>query len=369
LELIVKENDLKAFEEDLWKDARKMSVGISKGKRTIRRYSDKKTPIKSELAFVRDLKQKVSFNVPEIVEFDDSFLSFEYIAGTRAFNLLVDLNRLYLAEGDSLYRTIGSKLNGILLEDLREFQNLFLESHFEMGEQKIYPAANKIEMLYGMLSSILSLESSPDDLKTICRIYEENSSLPFRDATPKNVVLNISRLFQKQFSDYNERLVRVRLMARSGELDEKIHPKRIFHIDFSGCCYHCPEADDWFALQQHEGSIWLQGAEGLDLESLSIADLCTLFVRFSRFGGRKLAYRLLNKSGHQIRFGLDNEGYYFRTLRQISDLLAGLKLIEQGRLSGLMSSLENASLIVPQEDYFHRWKRMEGNYYRDVFPN
>ncbi len=369
MNITVSEKDLAVFEKDLWKDARKMSVGESEGKPVIRRYSDCKIPISSEIRFIQNLRERVSFKIPEILDHTQDYIAFEYIPGTRAYNLLMDLYHLSRDEDKPVYKHIGLKLKDILVRDLEEFQQLYKKGSERDSRSQVYPATDKVITLYSLLCSVLTLDPVTEDLEPVCDLYEQKSLLPFRDATPKNTILNIPRLFQGQFRTYQDRMESVKLMVKSGELVESIDSDKVFHIDFTGCYHLCPESDDWFALHHHESSNWLQDVPDFDVNDLALEDLCTLFVRFSRFGGRKLAYRLLNKSGHYIRFGLDNESYYFHKLGEISVLLAERGLVKDNKIADLMLKLKAASQIVPQQDYFHDWKKRNRPYYRDVFPN
>ena len=369
MKLKVTEQDLINFEQDLWKDARKMELGVFGDIKTIRRFSDKQLSIKDEFQFIKNLKDRVAFKLPEILESADKYINFEYIAGTRAFNLLMDLRQLFGEANEKVYLKTASKLLSFLEEDLKEFQAVFNGQPQEKLPQSRYPARRKIGTLYEILCSILSIEGNADDLSIISEIYEKNAALPFRDASPKNIVLNIPELYQKHFNSYSERLNKVRELVKSGFLEEVMESDIIYHIDFTGCCYSCPELDDWIALRKHECSAWMSSDKGDNFDSLSNKDLCTWFVRYSRFGGRKLAYRLLNHSGHQVRFGMDNEVHYFMILKTICNLLADRKVIVSGTLSNLMTQLAAASKIIPEKDYFHHWKNITKTYYSDVFPN
>lgn len=48
----------------------------------------------------------------------------------------------------------------------------------------------------------------------------------------------------------------------------------------------------------------------------------TLLVRYLRFGGRKLAYRIINSQGFKVRFAFDNPMFYFETLRKSAEQLS-----------------------------------------------
>ena len=362
---------MQLFEKDIWKDARKLTISSGEAQVSIRRYSDFQTSIHDEIRFISELRERISFQIPEVTKQTEHYISFQYIHGTRAFNLLMDLRALYRAEKNRLYKDLGFKIIDILADDLTDFQTNSPRLIDESLNPNIYPAFEKIQIVYGLLTSVLSLKQPLHELKPITDLYLKNAPVPFRDATPKNAILHIPELFQQQFKSFDDRLLTVKKMTHSGELARKIDKTNIFHIDFSGCCFLCPQLDDWIALKEHESSIWLRNDPTPDFDQQTPEELCTRFVRYSRFGGRKLLYRLLNRAGHRIRFALDSEALYFRELRSICRSLYHQEFLVSQTLLKLMESLEEATRISPEKDYFHSWKKQLSppTYYRDVFPN
>ncbi len=370
MEIKVTEKDLVGFEQDLWKDSRKLELGTSNGREFIRRYSDKQTSVKDEFQFITKMVDHISFKVPVIVDHSDTSISFDYIAGTRVFNFLMDLRSLYRQEDNEIYHSIGVNLVELLAKDLKEFQAYFQKRTQSLEKAQIYPAGKKLGNLYRILTAVLAIDFNLSELHPITEIYEQNAVIPFRDATTKNVILDLPHLFNKHFKSKQERQSTIRNLVVSGELQEKLKQTDIYHIDFSGCCYLCPIYDDWVALKEHEATSWLDPNTLPDPDQLSDSDLCTRFVRYSRLGGRKLAYRLLNNQGYQIRFGLDSEAFYFEGLEQISRNLLERGVVRTDKLEKLMDQLKRAVKLRPQKDYFHSWKKHHLNqaYYRDVFP-
>lgn len=371
MEFNVTEQDLIDFENELWKDARKLKVEILEGKKYLRRFSDNLTSIEAEYDFITRLKAAVSFRIPSIYDHSSTSIAFEYIAGTRAFNLLMDLRTLYRTEADESFREVANKIVAILAADLREFQDFYRQHTAVLNFSGFYPAHSKLNNLYRILTSILSLSGNLSDLTAIADIYQQHSEFPFRDATTKNVVLNLPELFPGSFSSYSERLASIKKKVKSGELSAKIENRIIYHIDFSGCSLLCPEYDDWVALHQHEATLWLKPPTQRDIESLTVPQLCAKFVRYSRLGGRKLAYRLLNSQGYRIRFGLDDERIYFECLKLLCQRLRQLNIIGNNRLELLMTNFLQATFIMPKIDYFFSWKHnvSDFRYYRDIFPD
>ncbi|MCP4754226.1 MAG: hypothetical protein GY866_25345 [Proteobacteria bacterium] len=375
MKLTVHKKHLKLFIQDLWKDARQLEVETINGSPVIRRYSDSNVSIAEEFAFLQRLRGIVSIKIPEIVAHDENHICFQYIVGTRVFNLLMDLKELYQLDSDIGYFDVCLQLKQELQENLGEFQAAVAKDPLLTKIKKRYPAEKKVLNVYRLLTSILpDLVFSDDlaeDLNGIIRVYTEHSSLPFRDATPKNAILSIPALFQRNFSSKKERLSAVAAMVKSGELKHLITKERVYHIDFSGCLFLCPVSDDWIALKQHEATQWLSGNSSACSDEDDAVELCTKFVRFTRFGGRKLAYRFLNRSGHAIRFGRDNERYYFAALEEICARLRELEIVEHRRLTDVVNSLSLACSYQAPTDYLHDFMKEAGTikYYSDIYPN
>lgn len=343
------------------------------GERVINRFSDHDTSIDEEYNFLIELQGKAIFNTPKILNKTTDHLTFEYIKGTRAFNLLVDLKSLYQRDKRNDYIEIASQLLELLSCQLTQFQQVTSGIEFNSCVNKTYKAYDKVANIYRLLIDVLAIELNFDDVKedlsSITNTYIKNSQYCFRDASVKNAILNIPELFLFNGQNYEERLKKIADLVLSGKMIRILRDDIVYHIDFSSCLSKCPKDDDWIALKHHEASQWLN--EQADFEDCSDSYLCTKFVRFSRFGGRKIAYRLLNRTGYDIRFRFDNEVYYFRQLKDICLSLKEKGLIQNGTLVHLMDKLIEACSYYPTYDYLHQYlsNSKEIKYYSDVFPN
>lgn len=371
MELNITNQILQLFSVDIWKDFRRLEVSKRGHETVIRRYSDHETSIEFEIWFIQQLRDTVRFQIPRIVEQTKNAITFEYLRGTRAFNLLSDLKSLHLIEKDTSYHEAGIKLLDFLQEDLNDFQKNARFTADNKFAPVAYPVHKKLDNVYTLLGKILGIEFSHEDLSTIGNSYLKLATIPFRDATTKNVILNIPALYQTNFSSYEDRLKALKKMVHSGELNHLIQRDSIYHIDFSGCQYLCPDQDDWVAIREHEGSKWLNLSPESDFDKLSNEELCVFFVRFTRFGGRKLLYRLLNYPGYKVRFCHDHEAYYFNTLEKICRILIDRKFLTSSSWCHQMKQLEQATSIVSSKDHFLSWKTEEdlSRYYSDVFPD
>ncbi|MBT3224801.1 MAG: hypothetical protein HN580_30240 [Deltaproteobacteria bacterium] len=375
MKLHVTKDSLKVFRQDLWKDLRHLDVVNQSGGKVIRRFADNSTTIPEENDFIQRLNSRVSFGIPEIRQCTDQFIAFRYIAGTRAFNLMIDLKTLYNQEKKRCYKDLGLQLLDLLQSDLKEFQLAMMDDQTFTENNPIYPAGEKLRSLYQVLTEILPetcvYTEIADDLDRIASVYAEAAMMPFRDATPKNMLLEIPSLFQQKFATYAERIKTLQGMCLSGAMSRLLDKKRIYQIDFSGCKFLCPPSDDWMALKEHESTAWLTEGNRSQFPGEGLQELCTRFVRFSRFGGRKLAYRLLNYEGYKIRFVHDNESYYFSTLVNICQNLKNHHIVRSDHLENLMSDLFKMSRFKPANDYLQGLSEDidQNTYYSDVFPN
>jgi len=374
--LNIQQTHIDRFVENLWKDTRLLQIVTSKDCTVFRRHADKQTSIQEEYTLLMHLTELISFNIPRILAHTPACISYEYIYGTRAFNLITDLKDLFDSNENHHYIDLGLQLMEMLRSNLSNFQNKTSQASSLKYITRKYPAEEKIHDLYELLGEVLSLENLDwaainEDLQSITTVYNDASDKLFRDATPKNVILNIPVLHLNRFKNRGQRLQKVKEMVNSGELKDFLVNENLYHIDFSGCLFLCPEIDDWIALEHHEATHWLSEHLGRVLVEDDPVNLCTLFVRFSRFGGRKLAYKLLNHSGYQIRFGLDNESFYFSYLKRICEKLIEQEIISNKYLITLMDVLFEACTVIPAVDYLHTFRKdlSETPYYQDVYPN
>jgi hypothetical protein len=373
VKLSVTPERLRCFLEDLWKDQRVLELTDEGGIKVLRRHRDFQTAIDEEHRFLERLRAQVTFRIPRLISHSPENLTFEYIAGTRAFNLFMDLKILYRQTRDQRFLASALQLAFLLAEDLKEFQRVVVSDPVLQSLRRSYPAREKLANVYRLLISALPstipFESIAEDLDRIAVPYCEHTAVAFRDATPKNVILLIPALYQTRFQTYHQRLEQIQQMVFSGEMTSRLIQEHVYHIDFSGCLFGCPMSDDWVALRQHEGTEWLSPfLPDVETEE-SPLDLCVKFVRFTRFGGRKLAYRLFNRDGYQIRFHHDHEAYYFQGLKDFSRQLTDWGVIKNGPAwSAVLDLFLRACDVVPAIDYVHTQTAKRSRYYRDVFP-
>ncbi|PIE78418.1 MAG: hypothetical protein CSA15_07905, partial [Candidatus Delongbacteria bacterium] len=176
--------------------------------------------------------------------------------------------------------------------------------HYPVEEKLLSP----ITLLCDSSSFAYNLEEVKEDLNIISKHYKSISDSLFRDATPKNIIFDEPSLYYDNFIDDADRRNKIRSLVNSGYFSERLISDNLYHIDFTGCKYKCPSIDDYIAANLHECNIWIPSSQFFYNDNLNNVDfLITLFVRYLRFGGRKLSYRIYNKEGHKVRFRFDYE--------------------------------------------------------------
>ncbi|AWB33018.1 hypothetical protein DBV39_04000 [Orrella marina] len=220
---------------------------------------------------------------------------------------------------------------------------LLKESHSIASQP--YPFSYKIIDLLTTLSELLSVSSSPSSLASgstsgsVSRAYSLSgavkaelevmqtawnrvSTIPFRDATPKNIIIAIPALVPiAHLTSMTQReQALTELMDREDSFWESVP---IVDIDFTSTRDLTVPEDDVISLLGHHSTVrFLQGEyERLPLlpgleHSVERTDLAW-FVRYLRFGGRKLLYKLLNPIGFAVRFRYDEPCFYFEQLPRV----------------------------------------------------
>ena len=260
----------------------------------------------------------------------------EYIEGIRLFDLFRLLKEVGQAEPALASRSndVGVRLLQRSLDNLCQIQTSLLSWPL-YSSMTPYPWTTHINDLLVAICNALELpQLSTGTLSELAELetkWSNDAVVPFRDATPKNIMVEIPEVVRR---GHHETKDRVRLMANW--LRQSDHDAvRIVDYDFTSAEHLTSPEDDIISLLAHQGSIHL-GMQllGNDSEewSLALAELPValglpfsvdrrrtaraLLVRYLRFGGRKLMYRLVNPAGYQIRFRNDSPYYYFNALPQ-----------------------------------------------------
>lgn len=239
-------------------------------------------------------------------------LKMEWVAGIRLFDLL-----RYLV-GHPRDRAIRTILLDRCLDRLRDMQSLLtrdLESLVVMP----YPFESKVIKLLQTITDLLGLPFTQEvqcELANMHLSWDAACVIPFRDATPKNILISIQDL--SPMVDAQERLCR---LSEAFEQDDSFWQKvPITDIDFTSTRELTTPEDDVISLMGHAITFRPEHKSYASQPLLSMFDPSpqrsdlTWFVRYLRFGGRKLLYKLLNPRGFRIRFRYDEPSFYFKQL-------------------------------------------------------
>lgn len=241
-------------------------------------------------------------------------LKMNYAAGIRLYDLL---RHLIGNPGEARIRTI---LLSRCLDRLREMQDLMLEQSETMAVSP-YPFESKVTELLKTLAALLGIPFTQEvrcELANMRLAWDASCVIPFRDATPKNIVVGIKSL--APLIDTKERARRISHILEKDDAFWQEVP--LTDIDFTSTRELTTPEDDVISLIAHGMTF---RPEHIELASqpllkafdpsLSRCDL-TWVVRYLRFGGRKLLYKLLNPKGFTVRFRYDEPAFYFEHLPQ-----------------------------------------------------
>ena len=161
-----------------------------------------------------------------------------------------------------------------------------------------------------------------------------------------------------------------RLLALQVWLDQdKAQTVRLVDFDFTSVCHLTAPEDDYISLIAHQGSLkngaplfvsqinmghdWLQDML-MYPDKFSLGFMAdppraarALFVRYLRFGGRKLMYRMINPAGFAVRFRYDTPEYYFKIIPKAVQLLDPNFRIRWPELYGRVCQLDMAVSQLP----------------------
>lgn len=329
----VRRRDVDFFIHDLWKDSRQFTTSRA-GEFGKDCFSEEAARLESNVisALARVLPDH---SVPIIRRIEGSVLFMERVSGVRLFDLIRHLKSLDAIRDDSKAAEVRRILMGRAGKRLATIQVALkaLAERGELGELSPYPLELKVRELVELFVRVLGLRDlSPTwrtELALLTLEWEiSQSNLPFRDATTKNMIVRMGNPVDLTTEDL-EMDQRQMVNALLDKQDLAFWNDVVLtDVDFSSVINLTSPEDDPISLYFHE---WTSGtlalsAEALILDSrLGVADprraAVTLMVRYLRFGGRKLAYKLINSQGFSVRFAYDNPLYYFENLRAHCDAL------------------------------------------------
>lgn len=241
-------------------------------------------------------------------------LQMDFAAGIRLYDLFRHLN------GHPRETAIRAILIDRCTDRLRDIQNLMLRTA-ENIRSAPYPFDLKVTELLKTMTALLGIPFTHEvnsELASMHIAWDANCVIPFRDATPKNIVVGIKSL--SPLIDANERLRRLSAIMDKDDIFWQEIP--LIDIDFTSTRELTTPEDDVISLMAHAVTYRPEYEKVINQPLLSHfepspkrTDL-TWFVRYLRFGGRKLLYKLLNPKGFTVRFRYDEPSFYFEHLPQ-----------------------------------------------------
>lgn len=371
--------DVETFRRELWKDERLFPRPRESA--TFVKDCFREEAAAREYAALRLLSSLGAEAIcPAPIGIQGSQLEMEAVDGMRLFEVLRCLRELELRVRDGRAHRARDILLARQRQRLARIQVALLEGR-DLLAPTAYPLGEKVQSLLGLLTRVLGIGTGQEvrqSLETFAEYWRAAcSQVPFRDAAPKNVIV-VHPLLRWQARRTLEDVDAVARVLETGgsEIWEAIGLR---DVDFASVENLTSLEDDPISLHFHE---WTYGSCPLEASSLllvpaaaqvdSYRTAATFVVRYLRFGGRKLAYRLINAEGHEIRFRYDDALFYFRTLQPIvTDISPGfahdykplLGVIR--RIGEVAAEPSPADRSMMQIDHFRARYGYGGDYYSE----
>jgi len=355
------------FLNKILKDRRKLS--LSEDKKTITKTylpEDKKI----ECDIILKLKN-AGFSVPDIIKEKEDRVELKYYKGIRIFNFLETLDYLKKNEYKSNFsktnqlNSIAQKLLFHCEENQKQIQKELYEQFKNSKQISPYPKDKLTDIIELFFACFKIKVDKQTILKEVDWIYEKfstNAIVPFRDASAKNMILVSDDLYLELFQRNDARRnAEVRKLFENNKLQDIIANLKIIDIDFSSCINYTTPYDDVISFRFHEKTAPYYQSYNLTWNNIPIKEgsekesiVATFIVRFLRFGGRKLLYRVIDPAHHSIRFKYDDESYYFKKLPKIiehykiTELSETIKLFKE--IENILKEKQNFFPIIPYDD-------------------
>jgi len=313
---------------------------------------------------------------------DGPHLALQHVPGIRLFDLLRLLRQVETAT-PALARPAEAAAVTLLARCLDRLGRMQRALAAWPGASALppYPLDSHVRDLLATLLHLLRLPpltaAALRDLDDVRALWDAGDArVPFRDATPKNILVSVPDLGPRRRRRPGERLAAVADWLRRPDAADHV---RLVDYDFTSTRHRTAPEDDLISLLGHAACRttsarllarsapqlsggapswldWLRlgapaGPSGIRAEPERAAR--ALLVRYLRFGGRKLIYRIVNPGGYAVRFGHDDPAPYFR------DLPAALPALDPGfarRWPALMEVLAGLAAAV---DHLPPWDPRE----------
>jgi|GEM_PF-3118098 len=381
---------IETFTDKILKDRRELKLNDENT--TIEKHflpEDKKLEID-----VLETLSETEINVPKINDKKEDCIVLNYYKGIRIFNFIVSIDNLKneYGEGSKEYEKLNKIAKKLLskCEDNQKKIQLILYNKFKNSDEITKYPIEKLTDIIELLFSCIKLDAEINkevilkEMGIVYNYFQKQAKVPFRDASIKNMILVNDDLYLGKFKNENERNNYIHDLFKKGELEKVIDESNIIDIDFSLCIHYSTPYDDIISFRFHERTapyfskkieVWnndLMNEEPVNKDIL----VATFIIRFLRFGGRKLLYRIIAPDLREKRFKHDNESYYFKELLEIikrydvTYLPESIKLFE--KIKDILTTENRKNFFIIQyddkniEEKINKIRKKET--YSDVFP-
>lgn len=380
----VRKADVEYFIAELWKDRRLFPVAKDPNEFAKDCHDYSLAVIEaSVLLMLRERLGECVVPVPRRIE-EESVLILERVRGARLFDLIRHLRMI----NEDHPGSGAAEAYAVIMQRARNRLRLI---QLELAKlrpfycHEPYPLRSKLTSLLEFFLRVLDIQNIPPDWKHSLDDFvdywdSDCVSLPFRDATTKNMFVVDKRLSldHERDTDQAQRFAIAELLRNEPVKFWADVP--LIDVDFSSIVHLTSIEDDPISLHCHE---WTHGSIPCAPESFVLdASLgqpnprcaaATLFVRYLRFGGRKLAYYLVNSQGFKVRFAYDDPLFYFREIpkacgtlspqftTQYSDLITVVDLIYRAALTP-----SRADRDLQEVDHVRRYRREPTHYWQQT---
>ncbi|MBY0418980.1 MAG: NTP transferase domain-containing protein [Pararheinheimera sp.] len=302
------------FSSNLCKDKRSLAQSDKHLDDVYFKHCSSAEAAQHECRVMQYLQQHDPSLVPEIISLQGNRLTMKLVSGIRLYDLL-----RYTSEHKQ-----AEQIKHILLqrctERLLKTQKILSKNQANISNTA-YPFELQFSQLLSLLTEVLAI-AVPDklqsELEQLADQWEGYCSVPFRDATPKNIIIvdaDVSALIEPNLRHQNISALAERPLSYWQNVP-------IQDVDFTSTYHLTTPEDDLISLMAH-ASTFTPTSLSLITQLVDDSERCqerfdmTVLMRYLRFGGRKLAYKLLNPRGFEVRFRYDEPCFYFEKLLQI----------------------------------------------------
>lgn len=373
---------LRTFRDDLWKEQRVLElVRNHQGVTSLRKHFRDRSQVDAELRYLRVGSDLGGNFVPDVIDNADTYIDLAYIEGTRVHNVLNLLREI--EPEDNRARLLRMRLIERCARSCSLLQDALVQDMVKAPRYEgYYPLREKITSLLYLFSHCLRFDLNVAEIETEVQRADEylkgvTCPVPFRDATPKNLILAWPDMWLgRTSSDKQREIIREMVRCWSSADSCQIDSIPIVQIDFSACRELTVPEDDPISLLVHE-STWLGSMPSVDhllwqpvqvdRSRLAIG----MLIRMLRYGGRRLSYRLVHSSGYRARYGDESIKFYFDALRDAANTVCpDLATKFTGIMSVTRIILDRLALgLSTQRDWFDlQYGPQPERYYRDVYP-